>query len=366
MALTYHFFLGANSPEGFYSCYDSLIDLETAKDVSVIKAPPGGGKSSFMKRIAARLSEAGAETEFIHCSSDPESLDGVVFPAIGAAIVDGTAPHVVEPRYPYAVDRYLHLGAFVDRAAMSSQADAVRTAIQAYRAPYTDAYRALRGATAAEESARRLLTDEEGKARVLRRSFWIAGREFGRKSAPKRGSERLRFLDGITPLGLYSFAETPAALCSRCYEIEDDTGLVSPFLGHLREAALAAGQDVITCFDPLFPTQPKHLFLPGLGLGFVHGKVPEPYRRVRLSAYAKPKVRAEARGQVRLLRRLRDELLEEACEHLAKAKALHDDLERLYHPHVDFDGILSYADRIAEKLCGALTAPGSDPVRPAG
>ena len=136
MALSYNFFLGANSPEGFTSYYHSLIDLETAKDVMIIKAPPGGGKSSFMKRIAKRLEKAGTEVEKIWCSSDPDSLDGAVFPELKTALVDGTSPHVVEPSYPYAVDRYLHLGAFVDRAGLAPLADDIRAMTRAYREPY--------------------------------------------------------------------------------------------------------------------------------------------------------------------------------------------------------------------------------------
>ena len=38
----------------------------------------------------------------MHCASDPDSLDGVVFLGQRAAIVDATAPHVLEPDAPGA------------------------------------------------------------------------------------------------------------------------------------------------------------------------------------------------------------------------------------------------------------------------
>ena len=60
-------------------------------------------------RAAAALEERGLETVYIHCSGDPESLDGVIAPAIRTAIVDGTAPHVLEPRYALAHERYVDL-----------------------------------------------------------------------------------------------------------------------------------------------------------------------------------------------------------------------------------------------------------------
>ena len=87
-----HFFLGANSAEGFYGLYDQLLDTRLY-DLIILKGTPGCGKSTFMRRAAAALEERGLESVYIHCSGDPDSLDGVIFPAIGTAIVDGTAPH---------------------------------------------------------------------------------------------------------------------------------------------------------------------------------------------------------------------------------------------------------------------------------
>ena len=91
-----HFFLGANSAEGFYGLYDQLLDARLY-DLIILKGTPGCGKSTFMRRAAAALEERGLETVYIHCSGDPDSLDGVIAPAIRTAIVDGTAPHGTAP-----------------------------------------------------------------------------------------------------------------------------------------------------------------------------------------------------------------------------------------------------------------------------
>lgn len=87
------FFLGANTPSGFYSLYDQLIDPDEARRVYLLKGGPGCGKSSLMRRVAQAMEEKGASVEYIACSGDPDSLDAVVFPALNTAIVDGTAPH---------------------------------------------------------------------------------------------------------------------------------------------------------------------------------------------------------------------------------------------------------------------------------
>lgn len=89
------YFLGANSPNGFYSLYDQLIDPAQAEDILILKGGPGCGKSSLMRRVGRAAEERGLAVEYIVCSGDPDSLDAVILPQLGAAIVDGTAPHVV-------------------------------------------------------------------------------------------------------------------------------------------------------------------------------------------------------------------------------------------------------------------------------
>lgn len=87
------FFLGANTPDGFYSLFDSFLKEPQLRDVYVIKAGPGTGKSTFMKRIAAALTGKDLTIHYITCSSDPASLDGIYVPELGMAVVDGTSPH---------------------------------------------------------------------------------------------------------------------------------------------------------------------------------------------------------------------------------------------------------------------------------
>lgn len=88
------FFLGANTPQGFVSRYDQLADPADGWREFVIKGGPGTGKSTMMKRIAAEVGARCSEIELIRCSSDVDSLDAVILPAIKTAIADGTAPHV--------------------------------------------------------------------------------------------------------------------------------------------------------------------------------------------------------------------------------------------------------------------------------
>lgn len=88
-----HLFPGGNTSLGFYSFYDNILFQEEATRIICIKGGPGVGKSTFMRKIGYTMLEKGYDIEFMHCSSDNNSLDGVVIPAIGVALLDGTAPH---------------------------------------------------------------------------------------------------------------------------------------------------------------------------------------------------------------------------------------------------------------------------------
>ena len=101
------FFLAANSTQGFVSRFDQLGDHQQGWRSIIIKGVPGCGKSTLMKQAAQAMAGCGEAVEQIHCSSDPDSLDGIILEDLCVSVADGTAPHVLEPRYPGAFERVL-------------------------------------------------------------------------------------------------------------------------------------------------------------------------------------------------------------------------------------------------------------------
>ena len=62
-----HMFPGGNTPLGFYSYYDYIIDKTTANRLFILKGGPGTGKSTLMKKIGYELASKGYHIEFMHC-----------------------------------------------------------------------------------------------------------------------------------------------------------------------------------------------------------------------------------------------------------------------------------------------------------
>ncbi len=97
MSKPLHFFLGANTPQGFVSRFDQLADPSDGWREFIIKGGPGTGKSTLMKQAAKAFESESGQIEWIHCSSDAESLDGVIIHDQKIAIADGTPPQENDP-----------------------------------------------------------------------------------------------------------------------------------------------------------------------------------------------------------------------------------------------------------------------------
>lgn len=97
-----HYFPGGNTAEGFCSHFGDILPAPMRRRMFYLKGGPGVGKSTLMRRVGEAAEKAGLEVEYFHCSSDPDSLDAVCLPQKGAALMDGTAPHVYDPVAPGA------------------------------------------------------------------------------------------------------------------------------------------------------------------------------------------------------------------------------------------------------------------------
>ena len=137
------YFLGANTSKGFVSLYQDFCTPESGNFLYVIKGGPGCGKSSFMKKIGKAAEDAGLDVEYVLCSADPESLDGVLIPAWRVGYVDGTSPHVMDVALPAASGAYLDLGRFYDVKALKPKREALAGLKEKCGAQYAIAYNAL-------------------------------------------------------------------------------------------------------------------------------------------------------------------------------------------------------------------------------
>ncbi|NLI61756.1 MAG: hypothetical protein GX375_10085 [Clostridiales bacterium] len=117
-------FPGGNTRNGFHSFFDYITGDNYNKRY-IIKGGPGAGKSTFMSRIGRHMLEYGFDLEQYHCPTDPDSLDAIAIPELGVALLDGTAPHVVEPRNPGITDHIIWLGDYWDQSKLMESKDEI-------------------------------------------------------------------------------------------------------------------------------------------------------------------------------------------------------------------------------------------------
>ena len=343
------YFLGANAPTGFYSLYDQLLPSERARAVYILKGGPGCGKSTLMRRVGAWAEETGLDTEYILCSGDPDSLDAVILPTLAVAIVDGTAPHVVEPKYPGAVERYVNMGDCYDKQALWPLRHEIMDCMSGYKGCYQRAYRCLGAAAEIMEDQRAALLTDALAQKLAKRAHGILSREIPRRKAERPGQVKQRFLGAVTHKGYLCLYDTALAQCKRIYELSDSCGLAHELLIHLLAGAVTSGYDVVACPDPMAPDRLAHLLVPQLELAFLSsgsGLSEKPYRRLRLDAAANGELLRRSRPRLRFAKKVSAALVDEAVDSLSQAKSMHDDLEAVYNPHVDF----GLVDKIAREL----------------
>ena len=341
------FFLGANSARGFYSLYDGFTNPAAGDFLWVIKGGPGCGKSTFMKRVGHASEEAGLTVEYIHCSGDPESLDGIYIKEAHLGYVDGTAPHAQECILPGAGGMYLDLGAFYKPEPLIRSRDRLLELNRAYKGRYKRAYGLLQAA----EQVRPTAAEETGEA--VRRRAEAVGRRY--IPAGAGSGEKQRFLSAISCRGRVCLWESAEILCPRICTLDNELGLAGLFLEELRRYCRLQGQPVILCPDPLEPSRAEALLIPGAGLAFAAVERDRPWpgnvwRHLRLDAMAGGDALRRSRGA----KRMYTQLMDLATEELTAAKALHDELEAVYNPHVDFAAQRELCELHIDHLLGRM------------
>ena len=141
-----------------------------------------------------------------------------------------------------------------------------------------------------------------------------------------------RFLRAVSCKGRVRLAGTLRELCPRAVMLSDEG------LEHAARTAEENGLSAIVCPQPLRPDKLDAVLLPERSLAFVS----RAWERESTES-----IEAESENEYAPML---DELLGAACAQLAKAKGMHDELERVYRPYMDFAALTEYTERVISSL----------------
>ncbi len=334
-----HLYPGGNTALGFFSYFDQILPFDKAKRIYVLKGGPGVGKSTFMRKIGAHLMDHGLDIEHIHCASDNDSLDGVLAPAIGLLFVDGTAPHIVDPKWPGAVDGIINLGECLDEKGLSVHKQEIGALFSVISGWFARTYRYLGSADFVRSDTAAIVASHVDNDGLLRAAEQLVKAYIPEASTAHIEKERKLFATAITPGGVAC-----ELLSQHAAHLVSLTGLwTAPtefVLTRLRDAALRCGFAVEGYYCALNPKRLEHLFIPALDTLFYTSN---PYHGYNIAADQNVDLNAHisvptVQEQDLLVRNeaLFQQLLGLAVGAVGQAKAEHDTLEEFYVRHMDY------------------------------
>ena len=340
-----HMFAGGNTPGGFFSYYHNIIPHNEARKIYILKGGPGTGKSSLMRKIGLVLAKHGYDAEFMHCSSDNNSLDGIVIPRLGLAMIDGTSPHIVDPVYPGAVDEIINLGQFWNTAGFSESRDEIILLNKKIKRHFTSAYRYLNAASSLKQDTEAIFEEALDAAAESRLINELIQTLFGKNTNAGSPKKRRRlFASAITPRGFSDFLDS---ICSTCKIIRlsapagSSTRHILEVLSH--EAAFR-GFAIETYFCPMDPLRIEHMVIPELKLSVVTANEYHDVSDINnenCTTYFMNELYGSAEiedcdDQLSFNRQCIETLFQQAIKMIAQAKATHDELEKHYIKNMDF------------------------------
>ena len=333
-------FPGGNTSKGFFSYYDYLIEKD-ANRIFVIKGGPGVGKSSMMKHIGNVMLDKGYDVEFHHCSSDNNSLDGLVIPKLRVAMVDGTAPHIVDPKNPGAVDEIIHLGDYWDVEKMEGNKKEIIACNNEVGRLFERAYKFLAAAKPIYDD----IVNKHKEAMDFSKANSDAKmliNEIFRNVQLKEcvGKDRHLFGSAITPEGFKEYTNSILSFANKVYYIKGDVGTgKSRLLKKIYKTAISNGLNVEVYHTPFVPEKIETVLIPELKIGITTSDMykTNSYKIVDLDSYLNKDILRLYKEEIEYDKSLMNDLINYAIGNIKKAKTKHDEMETYYIPHMNFD-----------------------------
>ncbi len=351
-----HLFAGGNTAYGFYSFYEYIAPPDAARTM-IVKGGPGVGKSTLMKWMGHEMQTRGYAVEYFHCSSDKDSLDAIRIPQLEVSLIDGTAPHAMDPMHPGAVDEIVYLGDYWDETGIRTHKSSILAARAEASRAFRHAYRLLAAAKNVKEII--VAANQEGfhHGRANETAASVIASVFGhRPVSADVGRVRHLFASAITPSGFHSHIDSLVAPLARKIVITGSPGTrKSTVMAKVVTAAEERGYSVEAFHCGFDPKRIEHALIPALDCAVITSATPHMYtpdeaKVINMDLCRQATAVAANAELIEECDRLFAGLLEQAVVLLAKAKHFHDELESYYAPHMDFAGIGELRNKLLARV----------------
>lgn len=344
-------FPGANTSNGFYSYFDYIIPKDVNR-IFCLKGGPGVGKSSLMKKVAREFAERGYDVEVFPCSSDPGSLDAVVIKKLKVVLLDATAPHIVDPKIPGAIDEIVNFGDFWNVDNLENNKIEISQCNKEISGCFQRAFKYLKAAEPIFYDIEVKNSDamDFGKLNKFTEEFM----EELFKGVENKGvfsMPRHLFGTAITPIGHIDYADSLLQDAKKVYYLDGKIGYgKTTFLKRIYEKAVLKGLKVEVFHYPLIPEKIEGIMIEDLGIAITTSSLFKDQDTINLGEFVNKSKIDECKEELESDEKILDELINYAIYNLKKAKSNHDVIENYYIPNMNFEKVDELKNQLIERI----------------
>lgn len=337
-------FLGANTTKGFVSMFEEVSNNKGCM-LYILKGGSGTGKSTFIKDIVKVCIDRNIKYEQYHCSSDINSLDGIYIKELNFAMIDGTSPHIVDPKAYGVSDCIINLGEYINKDVAKFSDE-----LKIYRGKkaelYATAYKFIEAGGVLFDRLKEIYKNEVDTlhlydiAKKIINSLDLSMQKSGFQS-------RNMMLSALTSSGFVSFAKDLNAknIISLTNSFDN---LNSVILEQIILKLKALGYTFINFKNPIDVNLTSAIYIENTDTLILGRSIIDDYEifgeeyKVHNNALSMP-------NTLNLFNQSR-RLLESGCGYMTQASKFHNQLEEIYYPYIDFSALTEMKKAFIYKL----------------
>lgn len=350
------YYAAANTENGFVNLFGSIFSERELSRLYIIKGGPGTGKSTFMNEIASKAEERGYDTEYYYCSADTSSLDGIKIPALSVAVIDGTSPHMTDPKYPGAVGKIINIGENFDAEYLAENKREIITLTEKCSEFYNVARRFLEACGKMERAridiAEKSFKYEKAKKAALRLLSQYTPSKSEKKSEKNSEKYSEKYISAIGIRGGNNITHINVSeQYGKIVNVGGKYCMDVLFMGVLFETAAERGFSVTRFPNVLLKDRTEGVYISEADVLFVIGDKDD--ADINAMRFADNEKISLSRQKLRFAEKCAISLLDGAKEALLNMGKTHDELERYYINAMDFSGNDEMLDNIEKEIFGA-------------
>ncbi|MDR7074387.1 PRK06851 family protein [Fictibacillus barbaricus] len=351
-----NYYAGGNTARGFHNLFES--NLSGLERLFILKGGPGTGKSTLMKAIGKKWNDIGYDVEYIHCASDNGSIDGVILRALKVGIVDGTSPHVIEPKAPGALEEYVNLGAAWNSVQLAETKDEIIKLSDSISGDFATAYSIFHEALLVHDEWEKIYIENMDYSKADELTDELIETFFAKK-INRQANVFHRFLGAATPQGAVDHVPNLTEGLKERFFIKGRPGSgKSTLLKKLASEAEKSGYDVEVYHCGFDPNSLDMIIVRELSFAIFDSTAPHEYFPERagdsiIDMYAKtitPGTDEKHAAELKEISGRYADKMKEAISFLAEAKRKHDDLENYYIGAMDFNKIAEIQKQLDQEI----------------